>query len=61
LGAKPPLRLPRFLGRLLAGEATIIVMNEVRGASYAKAKRALDWRLLYPSWRDGFRTGLGTG
>jgi nucleoside-diphosphate-sugar epimerase len=59
VGARPPFRIPRFLGRLLAGETNVIAMNEVRGASNAKAKRELGWRLRYPSWRDGFRRGLG--
>lgn len=59
VGARPPYHLPVFLGRLLAGDATVIVMNEIRGASNAKAKRELGWQLRYPSWRDGFRTGLG--
>jgi hypothetical protein len=36
------------------------MMTDVRGASNAKVKRDLDWRPAYPSWRDGFRTGLGT-
>ena len=31
--------LPRWLGRLAAGEAATVVMTEVRGASNAKAKR----------------------
>jgi hypothetical protein len=31
-------------------------MTEIRGASNAKAKRELGWRLLYPCWREGFRT-----
>jgi nucleoside-diphosphate-sugar epimerase len=59
LGAKPPRRLPRWLGRLLAGEAATVMMTEVRGAANAKAKRELGWRLRYPSWREGFRKGLG--
>jgi nucleoside-diphosphate-sugar epimerase len=52
LGAKPPRRVPRWLGRLLAGEAAAIMMTEVRGASNAKAKRQLGWRPEHPSWRD---------
>jgi 2-alkyl-3-oxoalkanoate reductase len=36
----------------------VVVMNEIRGASNAKARRKLDWTLAYPTWRDGFRTGL---
>jgi nucleoside-diphosphate-sugar epimerase len=59
LGAKPPRRVPRWLGRLVAGEAGVIMMTEMRGASNAKAKRELGWELRYPSWRQGFREGLG--
>jgi nucleoside-diphosphate-sugar epimerase len=59
LGAKPPRRLPRWLGRLLAGEAATVMMTEVRGASNAKAKRELGWTLRYSSWRLGFAKGLG--
>ena len=35
------------------------MMTELRGASNAKAKRELGWTLKYPSWRQGFREGLG--
>jgi 2-alkyl-3-oxoalkanoate reductase len=58
IGAKPPRHLPRWLGRLLAGEGMTIMMTEVRGASNAKAKRELGWELRYPSWRLGIREGL---
>lgn len=58
IGAKPPRRLPRWLGRLFAGEAATVMMTEVRGASNAKAKRELGWELSYPSWRIGIREGL---
>jgi nucleoside-diphosphate-sugar epimerase len=57
LGAKPPRRVPRWLGRLLAGEAATVMMTEVRGASNAKAKRELGWRPTHPTWRDGFAAG----
>jgi nucleoside-diphosphate-sugar epimerase len=59
LDAKPPRRIPRWLGRLLAGEAPAVMMTAVRGASNAKAKRELGWQLRYPSWRQGFAHGLG--
>jgi nucleoside-diphosphate-sugar epimerase len=59
LGAKPPRRIPRWLGRLVAGETATIMMTEVRGASNEKAKRELGWKLRYPSWRQGFAQGLG--
>jgi nucleoside-diphosphate-sugar epimerase len=59
LDAKPPRRVPRWLGRLLAGETATAMMTEVRGASNQKAKRELGWQLRYPSWRQGFAQGLG--
>ena len=59
LGAKKPMRVPRFIGRLAAGQAGVVLMTELRGASNAKAKRELGWVLRYPSWRQGFREVLG--
>ncbi len=59
LGAKPPRRLPRWLGRIAAGEAATVMMTEVRGASNEKAKRELGWSPRYRTWRDGFARGLG--
>jgi 2-alkyl-3-oxoalkanoate reductase len=59
LGAKPPRRVPRWLGRLLAGEAATVMMTEARGASNEKAKRELGWQPRYASWRQGFAQGLG--
>jgi nucleoside-diphosphate-sugar epimerase len=60
VGAKPPLHVPAWLGRLVAGEVAVTMMTEGRGSSNAKAKRELDWRPIWPSWRDGFRHGLDT-
>ena len=57
-GAKPPRRFPRWLARLLAGEAIVALTTEIRGASNAKAKRALGWQPAYPSWREGFSVVL---
>jgi nucleoside-diphosphate-sugar epimerase len=54
LGAKKPFRVPRFVGRLAAGEAGAIMMTDTRGASNAKAKRELGWQPAHPSWRQGF-------
>ncbi|HEX8101691.1 MAG TPA: NAD(P)-dependent oxidoreductase [Solirubrobacteraceae bacterium] len=59
LGAKPPRRVPRWVGRLLAGEAATVMLTEVRGASNEKAKRELGWRPRYATWRQGFAQGLG--
>ena len=58
VGAKPPRRVPRWLGRLLAGEAATVMMTEVRGASNAKAKRELGWQPRHPTWREGFREAV---
>ena len=58
VGAKPPRHVPAWLGRLVAGEAVVVMMTEGRGASNAKAKRELGWRPTWGSWRDGFRHGL---
>ena len=58
IGAKPPRRVPARLARPLIGEHGVSLMTQVRGSSNAKAKRELRWRLRYPSWREGFRTGL---
>lgn len=55
LGAKEPRRVPRWAGRLLAGEAATVMMTEVRGASNEKAKRELGWQPRHATWREGFR------
>ena len=54
LGAKPPRHFPRWLARLFAGDAAVMMGTESRGASNAKAKRELGWTPRYASWREGF-------
>jgi nucleoside-diphosphate-sugar epimerase len=54
LGAKKPVHVPRFVGRLFAGNVGVVMMTELRGASNAKAKRELAWHPAHPSWRQGF-------
>jgi len=54
LGAKPPFRVPAWLGRLAAGEHIVVMMTEARAGSNAKAKRELGWSPHYRSWRQGF-------
>jgi nucleoside-diphosphate-sugar epimerase len=54
-GAKPPLRLPAWLGRPLAGEFVMAQMTSVRGSSNEKARKVLGWEPRYASWREGFR------
>jgi nucleoside-diphosphate-sugar epimerase len=58
VGAKPPIRIPKWLAGLLAGDVVVAMMTEGRGFSNAKATRELGWKLHYPSWREGFRSGL---
>jgi 2-alkyl-3-oxoalkanoate reductase len=58
VGAKPPMRVPRWLARIMAGELAVAMMTEMRGASNAKAKRELGWAPRYPTWREGFANGL---
>jgi nucleoside-diphosphate-sugar epimerase len=57
-GAKRPVRVPKWLARMLAGEGAVTMMTEGRGFSNAKARRELGWELRYPSWRQGFKEEL---
>jgi 2-alkyl-3-oxoalkanoate reductase len=58
VGAPAPLHVPAWLGRLAGGSAGLSMMTQIRGLSNSKAKRDLDWKLVWPSWRLGFATGL---
>jgi nucleoside-diphosphate-sugar epimerase len=59
VGAKPPRRVPVWLGRLAAGEVGVSMMTQIRGTSNAKARRELGFVPRYPSYREGFGRGLG--
>jgi nucleoside-diphosphate-sugar epimerase len=59
VGARPPFRLPAWIGRFAIGEAGLSMMTRARGSSNARAKRVLGWSPEYGSWRDGFRRGIG--
>lgn len=59
LGAKPPRRVPVWVGRLAAGEVGVSMMTQIRGTSNAKAKREFGWQPRYAGYREGFRMGLG--
>ena len=54
IGAKPPLTIPAWLGRLLAGESVVSMMTRIRGASNAKAKSILGWTPKHQSLRNNF-------
>lgn len=57
-GAKPPRRVPIWVGRLGAGEVGVSMLTQVRGCSNSKALKRMGWAPHYRSWRDGFREGL---
>ena len=59
LGAKAPGTVPMWLARAAGGGRMALLMEELRGASNAKARADLGWTPMYPSWREGFREGLG--
>jgi nucleoside-diphosphate-sugar epimerase len=58
VGAKKPIHVPIWLGKLAAGEVGVSMTTLIRGSSNAKAKRELGWQPSWPTWRDGFRSGL---
>ena len=59
LGAPRPMRIPTVIARLLAGSYGVASMTRAQGASNALARRELGWTPAYPSWREGFLSGLG--
>jgi nucleoside-diphosphate-sugar epimerase len=59
LGAKRPRRVPVWLPSLVGGKQAALMGTRLEGASNEKAKRELGWQPRYPSWRQGFREGLG--
>jgi 2-alkyl-3-oxoalkanoate reductase len=58
VGAKPPMRVPTWLAKLMAGAVPVQWMTEGRGSSNDKAKRELGWRPAWRTWRDGFGKAL---
>ncbi len=56
--AKPPHKIPHWLGEIMIGKEGVSMMTQIRGCSNAKAKRELNWTPIYPSWRIGFVDGL---
>lgn len=53
LGAKPPLHVPAWIARLVAGEHLVVMMTESCAGSNEKAKRELGWSPRRASWHDG--------
>ena len=58
LGAKPPMRVPAWLGKLFVGDSGLYLMNRARGADNLKAKAYLQWKPAFPDWRTGFANTL---
>lgn len=54
LGAKPPLRVPAFVGRLAAGPHAVHFATTLRGNSGTRFKATFGWEPAHPSWREGF-------
>jgi nucleoside-diphosphate-sugar epimerase len=55
IGAKSPLRVPVWLGRLLGGDFVVAQMTDARGSWNGTARREFGWDPRYGSWREGFR------
>jgi 2-alkyl-3-oxoalkanoate reductase len=52
VGAPRPLRVPRWLARLMVGSWPAATLTEGRGASNRRARSELGWRPRRTSWRD---------
>jgi nucleoside-diphosphate-sugar epimerase len=61
LNAPQPLRVPAALARVAIGSWGVAFMTRLRGADNTNARRVLDWRPKYPSWRQGFAAELAHG
>jgi hypothetical protein len=56
IGARPPYRIPVWMGRLAIGESGVVIMNELRGVSNAKARIGMEAGLV--KLETGFQKGL---
>jgi nucleoside-diphosphate-sugar epimerase len=59
IGAKPPMHVPAWVGRMFAGAPAVMMATDARGASNDKAKRELGWTPAHPTWRQGFVEAYG--
>lgn len=53
VGAPPPLHVPAWVVRVVAGSFATGVLTKGRGASNRKAKLEMGWAPSHPSWRTG--------
>ena len=56
--AKPPMHVPAWLARIMAGESAVVLMTQARAGSNRLARTELGWTPSVPSWRAGFRAEL---
>ncbi len=61
VGAPRPMRVPKLVARLLAGEFAVYAMTGQPGASNARFKQAAGWEPQYRTFREGFARGLDEG
>ena len=54
LGAPAPGHMDETVARQKLGDLRFYYMDQQRGASNAKAKRAFNWQPAFPSWQTGF-------
>jgi nucleoside-diphosphate-sugar epimerase len=54
IGAPPPLRVPVWLARLIAGKGAAQGAVRMQARSNARAKEELGWEPRWRSWREGF-------
>lgn len=50
VGARPPLHVPAWVARIVAGSFATAAATEARGASNRKAREELGWTPSIPSW-----------
>jgi nucleoside-diphosphate-sugar epimerase len=53
LGAKPPRRVPVWLARLIAGEATVNFFTRTTRTTNARFRRDFEWSPMFPTYREG--------
>ncbi|UPV74282.1 NAD(P)-dependent oxidoreductase [Halorussus limi] len=53
LGAPDPRRMPGWLAKRLAGEATVDLLTSPMPTDAERFRRDFDWRPRYPSYREG--------
>ena len=58
IGARRPLRVPGWAGRMAAGALAVHYATTLRGAANDKAKAQLGWQPKYPTYEEGFEAEL---